>query len=204
MKAMRRRLWFSVSVAALPIAFSGGCKRDSQTAPTAGESTPTETRTTSAEAAMGQQGALSSEDREFMTEAAQGGMLEVALGNAVASKATSPEVKAFAQRMVTDHGKANSELKQLAAKKGVTLSTQLDSKHNAKVEEMSELSGAKLDKEYADDMVDDHEDDVKEFRKASQNVKDPDLKAWAAKRLPILESHLAMAKDVEAKTKMTR
>ena len=50
-------------------------------------------------------------------------------------------------------------------------------------------------------MVDDHEKDVEEFRKASQDLKDPDLRAWANKTLPVLEHHLAMAKDIASKTK---
>ena len=35
------------------------------------------------------------------------------------SQATNADVKKFGDRMVTDHSKANDELKQLAATKGV-------------------------------------------------------------------------------------
>jgi putative membrane protein len=143
---------------------------------------------------------LSEDDKEFLTKAAQGNMLEVAIGQSVAQRAVSPEAKAFAMRMVTDHGKATEELKVLAVKKGVTLPTQLDAKHLSKADELQKLSGGKLDKEFADDMVDDHEEDVKEFRKAAKEVRDPDLRAWAEKTLPILEGHLAMARDLESKT----
>src|SRR5207237_946016 len=50
-------------------------------------------------------------DRTFVTNAAEGGMAEVELGQLATNKATNPDVKQFAQRMVTDHGKANDELK---------------------------------------------------------------------------------------------
>jgi putative membrane protein len=136
-----------------------------------------------------------------MTKAAQGSMLEVALGREVSQKATNADVKAFAQRMVTDHDKSSTELKQLAAKKGFNVPSDLDRDHQKKLDEMSKLSGAKLDKEYARDMVSDHEKDVKEFRDAAKDVKDPDLRAWADKTLPTLESHLTAAKDIKAKTK---
>lgn len=65
--------------------------------------------------------ALSSGDRDFIMKAADGGMAEVALGRLAVSKASNSDVKAFGQRMVDDHSKANDQLMQLAQTKGVTL-----------------------------------------------------------------------------------
>lgn len=156
------------------------------------------TQTTSATV---QAQSFSREDREFVNKAARGGELEVRLGREVSQKASSPDVKAFAKRMVTDHTKANDELKELAAKKGLALPAELDKDHQEKLDEMSKLSGNKLDREYADDMVEDHEEDVDEFRDAAKEVKDPDLRAFIDKTLPVLEDHLAAAKQLKAKTK---
>jgi putative membrane protein len=64
---------------------------------------------------------LDSTDRKFVMEAAQGGMEEVSLGHMAVDKATNPDVKQFAQRMIDDHSKANSELMALASQKGVNL-----------------------------------------------------------------------------------
>jgi putative membrane protein len=66
-------------------------------------------------------GMLSNDDKKFIMEAAHGGMMEVELGKIAAQKATSDEVKQFAQRMVDDHSKANDELMQLASSKGVMM-----------------------------------------------------------------------------------
>lgn len=66
-------------------------------------------------------GTLASDDRKFIMEAAHGGMMEVKLGHMAADKATNADVKAFGQRMVDDHSKANSELMALASQKGITL-----------------------------------------------------------------------------------
>src|SRR4051794_378186 len=52
-------------------------------------------------------------DHAFVTKAAHGGMAEVKLGTLATEKAENADVKAFGQQMVTDHGKANDELKQL-------------------------------------------------------------------------------------------
>lgn len=199
----------TISTATLALVALAGCKKP-EPAPSSTETTGAGTSTTMepSRAATEEQGktagqaaALSEDDKEFMKKAALGGMMEVKLGSEAAQKAASPDVKAFGNRMVTDHGKANDELKQLAAKKGVTLPTTLNDDKKEKVDELSKLSGKKFDEKYAEDMVEDHEEDVKEFREASKDVKDPDLRAWAAKTVPILESHLEQAKSVKSKVK---
>ena len=140
-------------------------------------------------------------DNDFMMKAAQGGMAEVNMGNMASSKATNAEVKKFGDRMVTDHSKANDELKQLASTKGVSLPTDVAEEHKKAMDEMSAKNGKDFDKAYMDDMVKDHEKDVAEFEKASKNAKDADLKAWATKTLPTLQEHLRMAKETQKKVK---
>ena len=51
------------------------------------------------------------------------------------------------------------------------------------------------------DMIKDHEKDVSEFKQASLNLTDPDMRAWATKTLPVLQDHLRMAKTTESKLK---
>ncbi len=121
-----------------------------------------------------------------MQKAAQGGMMEVKLGELASQKAASAPVKEFGAMMVKDHGKANQELKDLAAKKGVTLPSELDSKHQGMVDKFSKLSGDAFDKDY-----------VAEFEKASKSAADPDLKAWAGQTLPTLQTHLTHAQDLK-------
>jgi putative membrane protein len=144
---------------------------------------------------------LSKDDQEFATKAAQGNMAEVNLGTMAAQKGTSPDVKAFGNRMVNDHGKALDELKQWASNKGFTLPTDVSADQKATADKLSQKSGKDFDKTYADTMADDHEKDAKEFDKASKNAQDPDLKAWAAKTLPVIQDHLKMAKDMKSKVK---
>jgi putative membrane protein len=141
------------------------------------------------------------EGEDFMKKAAQGGMAEVELGKMVAGKAQSPEVKAFAQRMVTDHSKANDELKALAAKMNVMLPTTVNNEQKEMMDKLSKLSGAELDKEYVKGMVEDHEKDVAEFQKESESSANADVKAFAAKTLPTLKSHLDQIKTINGKMK---
>src|SRR4051812_25789702 len=131
-----------------------------------------------------------SADKDFIMEAAKGGMGEVEMGKVAGQKAKSAEVKSFGQQMVTDHTKANNELKALAKKKGITLDVK---------PEMENFSDTDFDKDYAKEMVKDHEKDVSEFEKEAKNGKDPEVKAWANKTLPTLRHHLEMAKQMQDK-----
>ena len=71
----------------------------------------------------GEGSSLSASDKTFMKKAAKGGMMEVTMGHLAEQKAQSEDVKSFGKRMVTDHSKANDELKSIGSKKGVQLPT---------------------------------------------------------------------------------
>lgn len=141
-------------------------------------------------------GSLKHGDSSFLNKAAKGGMEEVALGKVAAERATNPQVREFAQMMVTDHTSANSELMSLASTKGVTLSAETPN-----VEKWQKRSTEDFDKEYISKMVKDHEDDVELFRKEAKNGDDADLRAFATKTLPTLEAHYAKAKDIKSMLK---
>jgi putative membrane protein len=131
-------------------------------------------------------------DAEFLANAASGGMLEVEMGKQVAARAVTPDAKKFAQQMVSDHTKSNAELIALATKKGVTLPTALSDKHKDVLKDVTEEKGVKMDQEYLKEMLKDHEEDVKEFTDASIKASDPEIKAFAAKNVPVLQMHLDM------------
>ena len=149
-------------------------------------------------------GLLSESDYKFVIDAARGGMEEVQLGQLAEQKGANQAVRSFGQRMVTDHTKANDELRQIAMTKGATLPTQFTSSERSTIEDLQKTSGTDFDKDYAKQMVKDHKTDVKEFEKAAKNLKDPDLRAYAERTLPILQEHLQMAKHTEEIVKNER
>jgi len=150
--------------------------------------------TTGATGEQAGMGTLSSRDRDFLMDAAMGGLMEVELGRIAAQQGASDAVKQFGQRMVTDHSQANTELMTLASSKGITLPTAMDDKHQKAVTKLSAMSGADFDRAYARMMLNDHTKDVNEFERHSTKGTDPDLKAFAGKTLPTLQEHLQMAR----------
>lgn len=139
-------------------------------------------------------------DQTFVTKAGGSGMYEVEISKLAMDKASDPAVKEFAQMMVTDHTKANDELKQLAESKGASVPPALPKDKQAVIDKMSKLSGAKFDKAYHDQVgIKDHKTDIALFEKEAKSGQDPDLKAWADKTLPVLKTHLQHAQDMKPK-----
>jgi Predicted outer membrane protein len=169
------------------LAFATGAYAQNTTA------TATDNASAGAKKTTSKNGSVSSGDRKFMQKAASDGMAEVQLGTLAKDKAASDEVKSFASRMVTDHGKANDQLKSLAASKGVDLPADTDKDHKKKMDKLGKLTGPDFDRAYMKDMVSDHKKDVSAFRKEAKGAKDADVKGFASQTLPTLEEHLAMA-----------
>ncbi len=136
----------------------------------------------------------------FMKDAAQGGMAEVKMGQLAAKNAKDPEIKKFGQMMVTDHGAAGKDLEALAKKKNFALPSDIGS-HQSTYDKLSKLTGTDFDKEYVSEMVSDHESDLKAFQKQADNSTDPDVKAFAAKVVPVIQKHLDAIKAIQAKMK---
>ncbi len=137
----------------------------------------------------GEGSSLSAKDKTFMKKAAKGGMMEVAMGKLAEEKAQNEDVKSFGKRMVTDHGKANDELKSIASKKGVQLPGK---EHTGKWTS---------DKAYMDMMVKDHEKDLAEFKEEASSGSDPDVKKFAEDTAKVIQEHLDLAKETQAKLK---
>ena len=185
--------------AGVPLAAQAAGAYDKQ-ATTAPATTPT--AASAAKAAEPATGAsLSTGDRKFITEAAQGGVAEVELGKLAVQKGSSTEVKQFGQRMVDDHSKANDKLQQLASQKGVAVPNEMDAASKREYDKLQKLSGAGFDQEYIKAMVQDHQKDVKDFQKEQKSAKDPDLKSFVTTTLPTLEEHLKLAQSDQAAVK---
>jgi putative membrane protein len=140
---------------------------------------------------------LSKDDERFVKDAAAGGMMEVELGK----MAASDQVKEFGRRMQEVHGKANAELKTIAANKGVELSKGVEGKHKKTIDRLSKLSGEEFDRQYMRAMVEAHEEDLKKFEREAEKGKDPDVKQFASKYAPVLKKHLELAKTTEQQVK---
>jgi putative membrane protein len=135
------------------------------------------------------------EDAAFVKKSAEGGLMEVKLGQLALSHGKAPEVKQLGQTMIDDHSKANAELKELASRKNIQVPLTLTEKEQKAYDKLAKKQGKDFDKAYTHCMAKDHKKDVAEFRKEAEHGTDPELKAWASKTVPTLEHHLEMSKN---------
>ena len=134
---------------------------------------------------------------DFMVKVADVGMTEVRLGRMAQDKAMNQRVKDFGSMMVKDHTAAGDDLKSLASKKNVALPETVSNDHQMKIDALDKKSGKDFDKDYMDEMVKGHVATVDDFEKASKDTKDPDVKSWIDKTLPVLQMHLDSAKAIK-------
>jgi putative membrane protein len=194
----------AVVVSAGQLSAQYGSPSAPQTPPASGRSTPTQTPSSGAPTQMTPPHDMSAMgDAEFVAKVAKAGTQEVEAGKLAAKQASNATVKAFANRMVTDHQKAGDELMAIAKKHNMSwptmAATEADKK--AAIEKLMALQGSAFDTAYIDSQVTAHKDAVALFEAESKDGKNTDLKAFAAKTLPTLRDHLKEAEAAKAAIK---
>ena len=135
-------------------------------------------------------------DSAFIREAAAGNVLEVRLGTLAGQKASSPAVKQFAQRMVSDHTTMGNQWTALISRNGLPIKSNLDATQLQTVSQLGSLSGAAFDQAYMSTMVQDHQQDVSRFQSLGPSAQSADVRQLAASGLATMQQHLSMAQQV--------
>ncbi len=144
---------------------------------------------------------LSRADRNMLMSMAQANMAEIEMGRMAQNKSQNEQVKNFAQQMIDDHSKALDDVRQLAQERGLTLSNDLDRANRAKANRLAALSGDAFDQAYmAQAGVADHKKNHSHLRSTQSRARDPELKALAARTLPIVDQHLNSAQQLHKNT----
>ncbi|MDO7885883.1 DUF4142 domain-containing protein [Hymenobacter cheonanensis] len=140
-------------------------------------------------------------DAEFMMTAAHSDQNEIQQSKMALAKGVTGAAKEMANKMIADHTKSTADLKQIAAKKGVTLPTDMDADHKAMAPAMEKLSGKAFEQKYISQMVADHQKTANTMAAHQTMTKDPAIQGFITKTLPVVESHLQMASN-DANMKM--
>jgi len=144
-------------------------------------------------------------DLLFLRTAAMSGIAEVKLGQLAQRKGSGESVKAFGQRMETDHGKMNRQIEQAGRKLGYELPKDgLDAKHQAMLDELSALSGRDFDLAYLQMQVGMHQDAVTLLSHEVGSGQSAETTALAAEALPTVSAHLETAKGLLEQLKTSR
>lgn len=137
---------------------------------------------------------------EFVEEASAKGLAEIETSRIALKESNSSAVRKFAETMISDHTKANQELKKIAQKKNLDVSDEPELRNKAKAMVLKMRDGESFDEAYANNQVVAHEQSIELFQRAA-NGQDAEIKAYAKKTLPKLQQHLKMAQELQSKTK---
>lgn len=143
--------------------------------------------------------AQSGDDKKFLAMAAQSDQNEIALSKLAEQRATNPAVKAFAEKMVTEHTQMTESMKPFAESWGLTAPTGPDADHQKELDKLSGLSGKDFDKEYIDQMVTDHAKALRAFTSEAKDTKDAKFRAAVIKGKTAVAAHKNMAYDLKKK-----
>lgn len=136
--------------------------------------------------------------------------VDIDAGKLATTKAADPEVKTFAQLMVTDHTGVNKSAVDLATKLNVTPEDNATSKSikaggDDNVKNLKTLEGPAFDKAYVDHEVAYHQQVLDAVDKTLiPGAKNAELKALLVKVRPAFVAHLEHAKHVQASLAKTK
>ena len=119
----------------------------------------TKTSTSESPAGVGTGGAGANKDaKEFVRDVAMMNMAEIELSRMALEKATSPEIKTFAQTIIDDHTAAGDKLKSITSGQSMEWPSQLDEKRRKAADELATKQGTDFERDYAEAMVEGHQD----------------------------------------------
>ena len=130
--------------------------------------------------------------------------VDIDAGKLAASRADNPEVKAFAERMVTDHSGVNTSAGELVTRLGVTpednpTSQSLKAGGEKNLSNLKALKGSAFDRSYIDHEVAYHDQVLDALDKTLiPSAKNEELKALLVKVRPAFVAHRDHAKKIQA------
>jgi putative membrane protein len=206
---MKRILIVASCVSALAAPAFAQYPKSPRPAPPSGSTTGSpspETPTKAKAAAAATEGSMHrmTADKALMTAFAQSGYDGVTMGKLGAEKASSEDVKRFAQEMVDSRKQMNEDVKPMLKAQSVEPPTALAARHQASYDSMSKMSGADFDRAFVIEMASSCSNDVMMLQRASTMSRDEEVKAWATKALPGAQTQEQAAKDLMQKLIATK
>ena len=140
-------------------------------------------------------------DANILAKEMAGDSAEVAIAGMAKGLATSPAVKAYADQLVRDHSKGQSEVQALATKLAITPQTPAgDTTAQATAHVTTRLQGlakgAAFDTAFVNHEIEDHQQDIKDAQAMTGAAQNAQVKALVQKSLPELQKHLDRAQKI--------
>ena len=146
---------------------------------------------------------VSSQDRMFMNQASQINLAEISLSRYVLAHASTATARNVAARYVRDHTAAQASLRILASDLHVILPATPGVQHETMAARVEAQKGRNLDITFTKAVVPGHQTAIAIFKKEVSAGSNPAVKAYAARYLPVLRTHLSLAQHANSTLRVT-
>ena len=137
------------------------------------------------------------DDTVFVKTAAIAGMTEIEIAKAAVAHTKNADVKKFAEGLIHDHTKSDGELAAAAKAAGITVPDKIDDAHQKQIDGFKNYKGDNFDRDFLATQVQAHTKVIELFTQASKEAKHAEIKDFAKKTLPTLQTHLETAKKLQ-------
>jgi len=139
----------------------------------------------------------------FVTAAATSDMYEVTAGKIALQRAQSPDVKAFAQKMVDAHTMTTQKLKGILASNNVNVTppAHVDNRRQGMLDDLRGAKAADFDHRYITQQIAAHKEADILFRGYAKDGDNAAIKDFAATTDKDIKMHLSMAQQLDAATR---
>ena len=141
---------------------------------------------------------VNAQDSNFVMMAGMGNTAEISAANIAKTKSTDSAILSFANMMITDHTAAQTSLKAIASRYGLTVPDSVDAAHAAKAAILATMTGRAFDSMYIHEQVLDHQTTVQLFQNEGNSGNNGDLVNYADTTLPKLQMHLDLANSIDS------
>lgn len=142
---------------------------------------------------------MTSSTQGFVTAAAVGDMYEVAAGRIALERATTPAVKAFAQRMVAAHTETTEKLKSVLAGNSIKVAqpTHVDNRRQGMLDNLRGASAEDFEHRYISQQVAAHKEADTLMRGYAQDGDNQAAKDFARETDGHVKAHLSLAERLD-------
>lgn len=137
--------------------------------------------------------------QDFAFAVAQADAYEIAAGKDALAQSRNPQIRAFAEQMVTDHGRSVTTLGQVARTSGFEPPRPIVGADQARLlMALQALRGEAFDRAYSRQQVLAHTQAMTVMRSYAASGSDANLRRLAQSSIPMIEGHLQRAREIAA------
>jgi putative membrane protein len=142
-------------------------------------------------------------DANILAQEKGGDSAEVAVATLAKSTTKDAGVRAYAQRLITDHGKGGKEVEAVIKKTSINPEPASDdttaTATSHTIDHLKSLTGADFDTAFVNHEIQDHQTDIADAHNAADAAVNADVKALVQKSIPELQTHLDLAQKLADK-----